>query len=335
MLQAIRRAVPVDAVWFATADPHTLLFTGGISDPDILPAAPMFMRNELMGNDVNKFFQLAQAHPPVSSLFAATDGRMESSPRYRDILEPLHLGDELRVALVGGRLCWGYMCLHREGRSPPFNAQEAAFMASLSPVLADGLRASLNLDDRGVPEPEGGPGLIILGPDLEFTAANQPARAWLDQAAEEEWHRGYELPPVVLAVAGQLMSRRPAGGARAAVPTARMRTRTGGWLGVRASRLSGPGMQDAIAVVLEPPPTSEVLPLLAQTHALTGREAEVVRLVIRGLSTAQLSIQLHISESTVQDHMKSIFDKVGVRSRRELVAQLTARSYRGHSEGGD
>ena len=79
-------------------------------------------------------------------------------------------------------------------------------MARLSPVLADGVRASLSVRDYRVPDPEGGPGLIILGPNLEFSAANQPGRAWLDQAAQEEWHRGYELPPVVLAVAGQLVS---------------------------------------------------------------------------------------------------------------------------------
>ena len=48
---------------------------------------------------------------------------------------------------------------------------------------------------------------------------------------------------------------------------------------------------------------------------------------MRGLSTAEVSEELHITRNTVHDHFKSIFDKVGVRSRRELVAGIFAQQY--------
>lgn len=45
------------------------------------------------------------------------------------------------------------------------------------------------------------------------------------------------------------------------------------------------------------------------------------------MSSKQLGMALRISQLTVQQHLKSIFDKTGVRSRRELAAQVFASHY--------
>ncbi len=52
---------------------------------------------------------------------------------------------------------------------------------------------------------------------------------------------------------------------------------------------------------------------------LTAREAEVVRLVARGMSNKAIAQRLGISARTVEGHLNHVFDKLGVASRTELV----------------
>ena len=93
------------------------------------------------------------------------------------------------------------------------------------------------------------------------------------------------------------------------------------WLLVRGSAL-GDEDDAQTAVILEPAGPHELAPLIADAYALTDRERAVTQLVAQGLPTSAIADQLHISQWTVQDHLKAIFEKVGVGSRGELVARV-------------
>ena len=101
---------------------------------------------------------------------------------------------------------------------------------------------------------------------------------------------------------------------------ARVRTPSATWLTVRGSTL---GDEDAqTAVTLEPTRPHELAPLIADAYELTRRERAVTQLVAQGLTTDAIARRVHISPWTVQDHLKAIFEKVGARSRGELVARI-------------
>jgi DNA-binding NarL/FixJ family response regulator len=80
-------------------------------------------------------------------------------------------------------------------------------------------------------------------------------------------------------------------------------------------------------VVLEPAKSSEIAPILAQAYDLTNREQHVTRLIARGAGTTDIADELFLSAHTVRDYLKTIFKKVGVSSRGELVAKLFAEHY--------
>jgi DNA-binding CsgD family transcriptional regulator len=87
---------------------------------------------------------------------------------------------------------------------------------------------------------------------------------------------------------------------------------------LRAERAEHADGQPRGVVLIEPARLldgGQGLPLLG----LTEREAEVVQAVLRGEQTEAIAAALVISPYTVESHVRHVFEKLGVRSRRELA----------------
>jgi DNA-binding CsgD family transcriptional regulator len=327
LIKRLRQVIPIEVSFFPTADPATLLFTGAVVDEILERATPQFLENEFLQNDVNKFAWLARSAMPVGSLLQATHQEVTQSPRYQEILAPLALGDELRAALLTGGVCWGFLCLHRDQTGPPFTAAEAAFLGRLTPHMALGLRKALLLGSRAGSAAPDEPGVLLLAEDLSVVAITPAAERWLTEVAEADWPRKRALPSAISAVVARLHALEQGTAVDALPPKVRLRTVSGHWLVLHASRLSGPSTLRQIAVIFEVARPVEIAPLIVQAYDLSKREGEIMQSVLRGQSTAEMADTFHISSQTVQDHLKAIFEKVGVRSRRELVGHLFAQQY--------
>ena len=322
VLRRLRRVMSVDAAFFGTVDPQTLLFTSAVAEEPLGAATPLFLDNEYGTGDVNKFAALAEAVDPVSSLDLATRGQRPDSARYREVMSPLGLGDELRAVLISGRQCWGAICLHREDAEHGFDDREVDIVRRIAPHLAEGLRRAITLGPLRAPaESTGAPGIILLDQELALMSMSPEAARWLAEIDEAGWPSGSELPMAVYAAAARLARLEQGAAQPQLADTIRLRSRAGQWLSLHASRLGG-GPAPQIGVVIEPTPAAQVSSLLLSAYGLTGAQSRVVALVIRGHSTRQIVQELHISANTVQEHLTAAFDKFGVRSRRELVAAI-------------
>ncbi|WP_112238903.1 LuxR C-terminal-related transcriptional regulator [Kribbella monticola] len=313
VLGRLRGILTVDAAFFATVDPATLLFTSATAEDPLRAVTGQFLANEFGRADVNKFAALADAADPVGSLDHATRGDRSASSRSSEVMTPLGLGDELRAALVSGGRCWGVICLHRETSEYGFSEGDLAVVRRLGPHLAEGLRRSL-LIGQEQPSSSVRPGVIILDADLTVVSISAEAEHWLAELGGEG---GLPVPVRAAAVRLQRLNELPTGVAAEAV---RLRTRSGTWLAVHASTLRGG--QEQLAVVIEPATSAQLGSLLLDVHALTPAQQRVTALVLRGRSTRQIVEELHLSSHTVQEHVRAAYDKVGVGSRRELVAAL-------------
>jgi DNA-binding CsgD family transcriptional regulator len=125
----------------------------------------------------------------------------------------------------------------------------------------------------------------------------------------------------VLAVAGRALRSAESPQLPGEVAVARVLSRSGRWVVLHGAALTGAARQ-RVAVIIESAHSDRISPLLMAAYGLTDREQEVTRLVLQGNSTAEIGGRLGVLPQTVQQHLKSVFDKTGVRSRRELVGKV-------------
>jgi DNA-binding CsgD family transcriptional regulator len=320
LLRALNAVVPFDAAFVAGADPETLLFTSAFADDALAPSGALFLENEFGASpDVNRFADLARCGNPVASLDEATGGQRSASARWREIMGPLGMGDELRVALRVDRATWGYLCLHRSG-AMGFDASEMAAVRTVAPHAGEAFRrAALAATEA----PAGTSEAVILVADHIVLAVGGA----VEDIDDGPLTVGGKLPLALAAVVHRLEAIEGQGGPDVPPPAIRIATRSGVLVAVHAARMRDASGSGPIVLTVAPAAPPERSSLLLAAYGLTPAQCRVAKLVLQGRTTGQIVVELGISAHTVQDHLKAVFDKVGVRSRRDLVTALMHASH--------
>lgn len=314
-----------DLQYWCAVDPSTHLMTS-VHAPTCDMDLDALMHWEYVEDDFNKTADVARHPEGIQTLREATGGNPGRSPSYRDYCRPRGLDEEVLVALRSR--CgdtWGSVRLTRRVGEAEFDRADLGFLRAVAPFLADGVRRGLLVGEATEPEWPDSPSMLVFDRDLNIEFMSPGMDRWLAELARTG-SAGGTLPASVLAVAARVVRRLDGDGRPDDEPLARVRANDGRWLVLHGTPLATAG-PSKVAVIVEPTSPDRVASMLMAVHELTPRERDITHLVLRGAPTTEIASALRIAPQTVQQHLKSIFDKTGTRSRRALVSQVFSHHY--------
>ena len=315
----LQRVIGFDRWCWPLADPQTVLPLAGAAEHDYGPAVARSLELEYSGGDFAVMGVLARQTNPVASLSAETRGDLARSPRWDEILRRVGIGDEAVLACRDALGCWGWIKAYRDSDDAGFADEDLDLLAQVGPSLGSAMRRKVGMATGVVAAPAEAPGVIVLDRELRPVSWTAGAHSWIDALPLAGLFAAWGiLPAVVYPAAVLARSRSSATGAHALE-----RAVDGRWVKVEAAPLDG---EDGgrIAIVLRAAAPAETFELFCRAYGFTHRERQVVTALVAGLDTRAVPEKLFISRHTVQDHLKSVFAKMNINSRRELVARFSA-----------
>jgi DNA-binding CsgD family transcriptional regulator len=322
----MQQVVPFDScLWFG-ADPDTLLASWPTRVENIEAGhCATYWGREFTVEDAILYRDLARSPQAAATLHCVTGGHPARSARWREFLAPQGYDDELRAAARAGSATWGFISLIRAKGRPSFSPQDTALVASVSHAVGEALRSRWLREMSPGPAPVA-PGLLMVDRTGAVVSLNDEAQAWLEHLPDATSPDGLTHSTGVWNVVAKAWAT--ANGNEPGTARVRLRSRSGQWLILHASTLKGASATaELTAVMIEPAQAGEIAPIIVRAYALTPRELDITQALARGLTTSEIAATLFLSAHTVRDHIKSIFEKVSVNSRGELVAQLFAEHY--------
>lgn len=319
----LQTCIPHAAACVVMLDPATRMLTGSYKFGGLANAHgsdELWAQIEYGTDDPTRMSCIAQQDFPALAASQLRGGTTDSI-RMNELVHPGGYSDELRMVAQDAQFVWGGVNLFRAADERVFNADEVLLLGALSGTVAQGLQSGLMVRNaaHALANVGHGPAVMLVGDDSELKQVSVGAEALLDHIGSEE-HRS----PVNSVIHGLVASaNRYARGEAAEVPRVRLRTPSGKWLIAQGSPLASADQPSGdVIVVIDEARSPEVASLVASSFGLTAREREVAELALRGMDTKGIAAALFISPYTVQDHLRAIFDKAGVRSRRELMAKV-------------
>lgn len=215
------------------------------------------------------------------------------------------------------------MQAYRRDPDRPFRGSDITFMQQVNgligQVLAAGIANAVRaqaLAGADAPACADGSGVLLVERDGAIRYASPLGRRWLEGLADDAGAFPTAVWSALAALhAGPERDRPTSVGVTVPLATGSVR--------VEASPSGEEGVA-AVVIVPERPATGIAIPA---GWTLTRQEGQIVRLLATGGSNRELADRLSIGEHTVEWHLRRVYEKAGVRSRQQLIAELFRHSH--------
>jgi DNA-binding CsgD family transcriptional regulator len=250
---------------------------------------------------------------------------------YNEFLKPQGIYSQLVIYLRSGRRQLGVVALFRPRSRPIFSAEERTKAALLVPSLTAAVERAAMLDEMaqkqtiidGICSELGQRGLVVLSGSLKPVYMNGAARDMLAlfSGRQKICPDGPGMPDLLRERCRVLIGppSRPEGEKEENLVLRPPRSDQAIQVHLRTTVGCD---REPILVLCMGPENAHSEPAVVGKTGLTRREIEVSALVCEGMSNREIGERLFISEFTVINHLRSIYEKLGVKNRTSLVRAM-------------
>ncbi len=258
------------------------------------------------------------------------------SEYYNDFLREQSIHHEMVIYLKSHNRRLGVIALFRPPRGSSYSTGEMAKAELMAPCLAGALekaRVSEHLMEsdgiiKSMTSAFGSRGILILDESLQPLYQNEAAAkiASIIGEADGSGENSLEaLPqelysPCLRVITSLDREKRASLSHEPLIQHIRAGERD---ISIRYHAFSGRENSTLFLIYLDVNKSSSLLPPNQNSFGLTRREMEIANLIYAGLKNAEISEKLFISEHTVENHLKSIYQKLGINSRTRLIHRLS------------
>jgi DNA-binding CsgD family transcriptional regulator len=324
VLEELSAEIAFDAYAWLLTDPGTSVGAAPLADVPWLAELPRQIGLKYL-TPINRWTTLGGK--AVATLHAATGGELSKSLIWRNLLDAYGVSDAASVVFEDRHGCWAFLELWRSGGAV-FTEEDADHLRAIAAAVTQGLRrcAATTFAVRPTSSPAAreprrvGPVVLLLSPELQVRAQTPETTEYLSvlvPPAEDQ----PPIPASAYNVAAQLLAIEA--GVDANPASARVHLTDGLWVTLRAARIGHSGLpaDRDIAVTIEETSPLERVDLFVRAFGLSARERELLDHLVAGSDTTEVAGRMFIAESTVQDHLKSIFAKTSSHNRRTLLSR--------------